>query len=211
MSATYTYDSLRAAIQAMLDDDSTELEASLDEIIALGELRLLRDLDLEIFDKLVPLTFTPGNSVLAKPEGTVATRDVLFIKDNELTRLEPRGLDFCWDYWPNTGATTAVPRYYADLDEDNWHIAGTPSSAYSVRARVMIRPEGLSSTNTTTWLSTRTADLLFTACLLEGEAFIKADERVPLWKANYGERLAAARSEFKDSIRRDYWLFGKKV
>lgn len=211
MSATYTYTSLRDEISAMLDDDSSELEAALDDIIGLGELRLLRDLDLELFDKIETLAFTIGNPTLAKPDGVIATREVFYIKDGSLERLEPRGLDFCWDYWPNLGSTTSTPKYFADLDESNWHIAGTPAAASVVKARVMIRPEGLSSTNTSTWLSTQVGDLLFMACLLEGEAFIKADERLAVWKANYGERLAAARKELKGSQRRSYWPVGKNA
>jgi hypothetical protein len=210
--ASYTYAELKDNLQAMVDDDSSELQDSLDNIIALGELRLLRDLPLAIFDKIETLAFTPGSTTLTKPAGTVATRNMFFINGaGVLTHLEPRDLAYCYDYGPSPATTTPSPRFYADQDEDSWYIAGTPSAASVVKARLTIRPEGLSSTNTATWLSTNVGDLLLMACLVETEAFIKADERIAVWKTNNGERLGAARREMKDSIAIDYWPVGKNA
>ena len=70
--------------------------------------------------------------------------------------------------------------------------------------RCIIRPAGMTSGNPTTWLGTHVGDLLFYACLVGSEQYLKADERIATWKTEYVERLQAARFELKPETRKDY-------
>jgi hypothetical protein len=49
-------------------------------------------------------------------------------------------------------------------------------------------------------------DLLFKACLAESEKFLKADDRVDVWKADYIEVLALAKRETYTLLQEHYNL-----
>jgi len=201
----YTYTTLKAAIVAFTEDQGTEFDTNVDKIIPLAEERILRDLDLELFDKAMSGVFQPSNEWLTKPTDLVALRSLHYTNAaGDFVLIEPRSWTFCKDYWPKAATTTATPKFFAEHDENTWLIAGTPASALALTIRFTYRPTGLTSTNATTWLGTNAGDLLFFACLVASEQFLKADNRVPVWKAEYIERLAAAKVELKAEARINY-------
>ncbi len=205
MGLAFTYTTLKSALQAHTEDFGSEFEAALDTIIPLAETQLLKDLDLELFDVTSTGTFTATNPVVTKPDDLVALRTFHYTDANgNFTLLEPKTWEFVKDYWPNASTTVATPKYYAELSETEWYLAGTPSlnSAYTVR--FIKRPDGLSPTTDTTWLSTRVPDVLLYACLVNSEEFLKADNRVPLWARKYATLLTTAKMELRRTDRNDY-------
>jgi hypothetical protein len=205
MAISYTYDSLRTALIATTEDGGSEFESGLDNIIGLAETKVLRELDLELFDSLASGTFSTLTPLVTKPSGFLALRSFWYEDgDGDYTPIEPKSYEFVRDYWPRQSLTTATPKYLADYSDVAWIIAGSPSTAFTWRAKYIARPAGLSSGNTTSWLSNNVGDLLFYACLVGCEAFLKADERVNLWKSEYRERLLAARTELRRETRDDY-------
>lgn len=205
MATAYTYSTLVGALQATTEDTGADFLAAIPNIIALAEDRLLRDLDLELFDTVNMLAFTATSPLLTKPTNTIGVRTLHYTDvSGDFVLLEPKSWEFVKDYWPNASTTTASPKYFTDYSATQWYIAGTPSGTNVVTARCIVRPAGLTSMNTTTWLSTNTGDLLFYACLISSEQFLKADERIGIWKTEYVERLQAARREMKLEERADY-------
>ena len=206
MASTYTYTTLKAALLAFTEETSTDSYATdIDKIIPLAEDTLLRDLDLELFDTLTTTVFGAATATLTKPTSLVVARTLHYTTAAGLfVLMEPRSWEVCKDYWPKESVTTATPKYYADYSPTQWYIAGTPASALTVTVRGVVRPAGLTSVVTTTWLSTTVGDLLLYACLVGSEQYLKADERVGLWKAEYAERLQAARVELMAQTRKDY-------
>ena len=204
MPTTFTYASLTTALKNHIENQGTAFSTELDTIIGLGELKLLRDLDLEIFDSTDTGTFTASSQLVTKPTGYVAGRSLHITVSGVTSQLFLRTYEYLIDYWPTTATTTTSPKYYAELNDTQWFVAGTPASGYSFTARFMKRPSGLSGAVTTTWLSTYAADALFYACLAASEEYLKADERVALWKNEYAEKLFAARNEFRRMRRSDY-------
>lgn len=203
--ASFTYTTLKEALVAMTEETGASFEAFIDTIIPLAEVKLLRDLDVELFDTVSTLAFTAGNPLLTKPSGAIGVRTIHYTDANgDFVLLEPKSWEFLKDYWPNANDTTALPKYFTDHSSTQWYIGGTPSLASVVTARCIVRPTGLSSGNSTTWLSTNAGDLLYFACLAVSEQFLKADERVALWKADYAERLQVAKQELKLEDRVDY-------
>lgn len=80
MSQIYTYGTLYSALQVWNEDFSTDFQNQLPDIIQKGELRMLRDLDLDNLD--VQLSTPPINqltSTVTKPQGLIRDRVVSLI------------------------------------------------------------------------------------------------------------------------------------
>ncbi len=204
----FTYTTLKAALVAMVEDTGTEYAAYLDTLIPLAEDKVLRDLDLTLFDTVATGNFTSGNPLLAKPTGFLALRSLHYVNaSTNMVELLPRSWSFLKDYWPNNATTTATPKYFAEFlnaGTPAWHIAGTPASALAYSVEYVKRPEGLDADTATTWLSTNVGDLLLYAALMCSEEYLKADARIATWQNDYVTRLGGARLELKDSLRTRY-------
>lgn len=205
MATSFTYTTLKAALVDMTEETGSDYASFIDTIIPLAEDRILRDLNLELFDTVNTLAFTASNPLLTKPTGTIATRTIHFTDANgNFVLVEPRSWEQIKDYWPKAATTTATPKYYTEYSPTQWYFAGTPSGTNVVTARCVVRPAGLTSVNPTTWLASYMGDLLFYACLIVSEQFFKADPRIATWTTEYGLRLAAAEKELNYEDRSDY-------
>ena len=196
---TFTYDTLGAALQRHLEDDFTDFVTEIPTIISLGETRLLKDLDLGLFDTTDTTGATAvGINQLTKPAGTISIQWIRIFS----SALEPRTLDWLQDYAVDTDQN--IPRYYAEESDTTIRVAPSPDQAYPVTVRINKRPAGLSTANQTTWLSTITGDVLFAACMVEAEMFARALDEFGVWRQRYGELLQQARAEHRDLMRRTY-------
>lgn len=203
-----TYTELVTNLQAWLEDDDAEFVGSIDEIIQLGQMRLWRDLDLAIFSGEDSTPTVQSQATVPKP--TTDTELVNFTSlwyDNagERTFLELRSVDFVRDY--QIPSTTGMPIYYCELDESNWELAPVPDAVYTINTRGTTRLTPLDAiTNTTNWLSLHQSDLLFKACLAEAEAFLKSDDRLPMWFDQYQSALPLAKKETYELMQSRYQL-----
>ncbi len=207
MSISFTYSSLVSAIQDFIEDDGAEFLAALDTIIPLGESRILREFKLDHFVKDLTGSMTAGSAFITKPTDLFALESLYYIVSEEYFFLEPKSREYLRDYWPAAATTTAKPRYYTDYSDTQWRIAGTPnSSTIKWGASYVYRPEGLSATNTTTWIGTHLGDCLLYACLIEAEQYAKADNRVAVWEAEYQRAQSASGYDLRESFRNTYAL-----
>lgn len=196
---SFTYTTLSSALASFTEDQGTEFAAIIPTLIMLGELKLVRDLDLDIFRGTdTSKSLASGVTTLTKPTDLVSVRSIHYTDaDGELQVLDERSFDFCKTYWPDALLTTATPKFFADFSDTTWLIAGTPSGNNAVTIRYVKRPTGLSAGNENTWLATNVPDALLWACLSVAEQFLKADERIAVWKQNYAEALGRALQELK--------------
>jgi hypothetical protein len=204
----YTYTTLLAALQATLENTESELVAALDDLIPRGELRLLRDLDFTIFDVTNENigNMTNGVNTLAKPTGFLISRAVFYIDADadERVFLEPRSREYVLDYWKST-VNYAPPVYHSDgYNTAQILISPPPDLDYQWGAIYMKRPDGLTSSNATTWLGDNVGDCLLHACLIETEKFDIEDERLPMWTTEYARLVTAAKREFNSLIATRY-------
>ena len=84
----------------------------------------------------------------------------------------PRTKEFIQTYWPNP-ATTGVPRFYGDYDENHWILGPTPALAYPVQYVVDQSPVPLSAENQTNLYTIKAPIVLQAACFLESDIFLK--------------------------------------
>jgi len=197
------YTTLVANIQNFLEDDSTELQASIDQIIAQAE-------DI-IFQRLPNLpcfrNTTTANLVVGTTDYVVASarmiRQVSVISSNVSSYLDHRVDSYLRDYWPNL-TTQGTPKFYstksANTAGTTIRIAPTPDTADSYQVDFIAPEVGLSSTNSNTWVGDNAENVLLSACLYEASAFLKAGETLALYKTQFDEAVQL----FVQEMQRDY-------
>lgn len=161
------YAQIRAAIKGFLIDSSSELEADLDMLIRLGELRIYREADLRLFKKHASTSLVVGDYWLQLPPDCMVVRDIRFTGGNY---LENETETFLREVYPDT-SVMGTPKYYAPWDAQTVMLAPTPANSVQVEMTYTYQPPGLSAGNTTTWLSTFAEDLLLYAILVEASVY----------------------------------------
>lgn len=209
----WTYATLAQALQDWPQNDNETYVANLPSIIGLGEIRLVRDLDLEIFNsENTAISFAIGSRVVLKPTNAIVVRNVGYI-DPVLgyVPLKLRSHAYCKQYSPIV-ATQTTPIYYSDENPDSIYVVPTPNAILPLHFWSVTRPADLLTPipgNVTSWLSVRVPDALFSACLMEAEHYMQADDRYEDFKTKYyQELLPAARYELRNLVKKgDYSPF----
>jgi hypothetical protein len=197
------YTTLVANIQNFLEDDSTELQASVDEIITQAEDMIFQRLpNLPCFRQT-----TSANLVAGTNDYVVASarmiRQVSVISSNILSYLDHRVDSYLRDYWPNL-TTQGTPKFYstksANTSGTTITIAPTPNAADTYQVDFIAPETGLSSTNSNSWVGDNAENVLLSACLYEASAFLKAGETLALYKTQFDEAVQL----FVQEMQRDY-------
>lgn len=84
---------------------------------------------------------------------------------------------------------TGTPRYFTIID-NNILLLPWPGSNVTVELIYYGQIEALSESNTSNWLLARSPDLYLYASLLQAEAYLQNDERVPLWAGAVQKTIA---------------------
>jgi hypothetical protein len=207
-STSFTYNTLIAELQRVLEEASAEYVADLPVLVSLGESRLTTDLNFEIFDRVVTGALTASVFVQPiKPATWQGTRS-LHLRDvggAGLRRfLERRTYEWCLDYEPDE-TLTAEPLYYAEFSETEFFMTPAPNATYAFELRQIQSPAALTVGNQTTWLGTNAGDILMYACLIASEEFLKSDQgEIQGWKTTYGELVQGRKLELRRQWRADY-------
>lgn len=204
MSRTYTQ--LVQDLQDWIEDDDTEFVAAIPRIINLGELRVLKDLDLGIFKEDQTAPTVASQEFVTYPATTlqlVAWKSLYYDNAGERVWLELRGSDYVRDY--QVPSSTGAPKYYAE-ENGQWLLAPIPDAIYTINGRALVRPTPLSAINDTNWVGDTVDELLFKACLSESEQFLKSDDRVALWKQEYQELLPTTKRDVYTLLGEHYQL-----
>ena len=203
MATQFTYSALETALKNHVENQGTAFDANVDTIIKLGEDRVLKDFDLEIFDTTASVTLTQAVATITKPSNTIAARTIWYTNgSSDRVVLRQRTYEFIQDYWPTPG-DTGEPKYFCELTETTWGVAPTPDATRQGTVRYITRQTSVVTQTSGTWLSLNFGDLLLRACLASAEMYLKADDRVPLWKSEYAELLAVAQREVRAGRRQD--------
>jgi len=206
MSLSYTYATLSTALKNTIDGDTSSTgglasATNLDNIIKAGEERILSELPLVVFDAEATVTLTINVATVDKPSGYLTWRSANFTDgSSNKVQLDLRTLEYLEDYWPNS-ASTGTPKFLADYSSTQWKVAPTPAATRSGKAIYVKRPTSLVTDTAGTWISQNLGLLLYSACLANGEKFIKSDERASFWEADYQRAYQAALIEFRHMLR----------
>ena len=145
---SFTLTTLRTALKQYTENTETSFVNNIDLFIRLAEERILKNVQLNVFEKNVSGTMTASNQYLACPSDFLAPNALTITNSSEYSYLQFKEKEFVQTFTPNS-ATTGVPRYYAQFDVDNFIIAPTPNSGYTVDLSYFYRPASLSESTIT--------------------------------------------------------------
>ncbi len=196
---TITYNQLLALTQNYTINNSPEFLAAFPSMVNLAEVRIIRDLDLAIFDTTISGVLVSGNSALAKPEDLIVQQDLFITINNQRTYLQLRSKGWIQDYWRDL-TQTATPQYFAEDTQTAWLLGPTPDSPYPYTLNYTQRPEPMSITNQTTWIGNTVPECLMYAVYTGAMGYVREDVtndqgQTQLWERSYMSEMAKARME----------------
>lgn len=193
---SFTYATLKTAIQDYTENTETTFVTHLPDFIKGAEERLLKTVQLSVFRKNSSGTMTSTNQYLAVPPDYLSSFSLSYTNSSsEKVFLELKDADFVQTYNPNP-ATTGLPKYYAVFDVDNFILAPTPNSNYSVELHYYYRPTSLTagSDSGTTWLSENTPYALLYGSLIEAYVYMKGEaDMITLYEKRFTQALVEAK------------------
>ena len=187
---------LKTAIKDYLENQETTFVNHLDDFIKSAEERILKSVDLEFFRKNVTGAMTTSNKFLAVPDDYLASFSLSIESSSSKVFLLQKDVNYIQEFTPNA-STTGQPRFYALFDVNNFIIAPTPDSDYSVELHYYFRPSSLTAAGDsgTTWLSTNAPNAMLFGSLVEGYTFMKGEPDV---LKLYNDKFIEALSRVKD-------------
>jgi hypothetical protein len=191
-----TYDSLVIDIQQYLErTDTATLERiptfiGLAEQIIASQIKFLGNLTVQT------ATLNPSDPIINKPARWHKTVSMNLTVAGERQPVLLRRYEYLREYWPDP-TQTDVPRFYCDYDYTHWLVAPTPDAAYSFEVLYYERIQPLDSSNQTNWFTVYAPQALLYGSLLQAMPFLKNDERVPMWQAQYNTIMQTLMAEDK--------------
>ena len=139
-------------------------------------------------------TMTQGQATIDKPARWRKTVSINVTVAGERRPVLLRKYEYLREYWPDP-ALTDTPLYYCDYDYTHWLVAPTPAAAYDYEVLYYERSQPLDSSNQSNWFTQYAPQALLYGALLQAMPFLKNDERVPLWKAQYDQVMQVLKTE----------------
>ena len=192
-----TYTSLLADLENYCERHDATFLAQRSEFVASAETRIATENKPFGLQRVV--TGTLSGATLVKPIRWRRTRSFSIVVGGERKYLKLRTYEYCRTFWP-IAATTDEPRYYCDYDFEHFLIAPTPNASYDFELAYFERPEPLSSTNQTSWLTQNAPQLLLYAALMEAMPFLKNSERIPEFQGLYDRAMSSIVKEDSERI-----------
>jgi hypothetical protein len=135
-----------------------------------------------------------GESIIPKPARWHKTVSMNVVVAGERQPIFLRKYEYLREYWPDATAT-GTPAYYADYDYTHWLVAPTPASTYTFEILYYQRLQPLDDTNQTNWFTEYAPQALLYGALLQAMPFLKNDERIPMWQAQYQQIIQTLKTE----------------
>ena len=188
---SFTLTTLTASIQEWTQNDEATFVAEIPFFIKNAEERIFKVVDLDYFRKNATGGLTTGNKFLQKPSDYLASFSLSYVKDSANVFLLQKDVNYIQEFTPNP-STTGSPRFYSSFDIDNFIVAPTPDSDYSVELHYYYRPTSLTTDPSgSTWISTNAPDALLYGSLVEAYTFMKGEtDLIQLYTARFTESMS---------------------
>ena len=189
-----TYDSLVLNIQQFMERNDPDFVAQIPNLIALAEASIAAELKTYMQLIVVETTLAENQSVLNKP---ARWRKTISMKTNGKPMLL-RSQDYIAQY--QSESDPGVPLYYAEYDYNNWAFAPAPDADYPVEIIYYSEIQPLDTTNQQNLFTREAPQAMLFGTLLQAQGYLKALDKLPVWKGYYTDCLAALKKE--DNTRR---------
>ena len=223
--AGFTYDNLVTDIRNYTEVDSNALTAAIvNRIIEDAEFRILRDVPIDAYKKESIGTLVVGQETINVPAKTLFVKSVQVYDSTSATTgantfLEKKDMSYLQEYVPSTeSAARAKPKYYAmfggatgvsDTTSGRLAVAPVPDATYKFKIHYEAIPDGLSSSNTTTYVSLYFPNGLLYACLVEAYGFLKGPiDMLTLYENKYKQEVEKFAAEQLGRRKRDDYTDG---
>jgi hypothetical protein len=183
-AAVMTYDSLVADISSYLERTDAATLAKIPTFIMLAEQVIASQI--KFLGNLTPMTstMTANQPIIDKPARWHKTVSMNVTVAGVKQPILLRKYEYLREYWPDA-TQTDVPLYYGDYDYTHWLVAPTPAQNYTFEVLYYERIQPLDSSNQTNWFTIYAPQALLYGSLLQAMPFLKNDERIPMWQAQY--------------------------
>ena len=181
-----------------------------------AELKILREIDSDNNRRYAQADIVAGQRYVNTP---LINDQTLIIRSAQITNstggadnssrefLEYRDTSFISEY--NGSGATGLPKYYSYWDENTIVLAPTPDINYNMQINYILKPAGLSASNTTTYLSEQFPNGLLYACLVEAYGFLKGPtDMIQFYEKKYSEAAQGFSIEQMGRRRRDEYQDG---
>jgi hypothetical protein len=198
VAAVQTYDSLVADIETYLERTD---QATIDKIptfIMLAEQVLAADLKFLGNLTVATSNMVQGQATIDKPARWRKTVSMNVTVSGQRQPVLLRKYEYLREYWPDP-AQEDVPKYYCDYDYTHWLVAPTPDDDYSYEVLYYERLAPLDSSNQSNWFTQYAPQALLYGSLLQAMPFLKNDERMQMWQAQYDQIVNVLKTE--DTLR----------
>ena len=205
-----SYSFLKTDLINTTENDSSEYESQISNIVERAESRLMKELDDSGLDNYSSFTFAAGNPIVTVPEGTLVVRNVNYktsVSSNIIPLLQ-RTYEYAIDYFPHASTSTGEPRYYARKNNTEIYVVPTPASTLTGEIQITKRPLALASATgtsatTSNYFSEFCYNALFDACMVESMIFMKNFSLVPNMEQKYQSSINALRNQSRRTRRDD--------
>ena len=209
-----TYDELVQKIRDYTEVDANVLTSTIvNGFIENAEFRLLREVDTDSNRRYVTAQLISGTRFIDTPDNLLIIRSAQIVDSdgvgasNNRDFLQYRDTSFMSEF--NPAESTGVPKYYSNWDQNTIVVAPTPNATYTIQVNYILKPTGLSSTNTTTYLSQQFPNGLLYACLVEAFSFLKGpNDLLQLYEGKYKQVVEGFSVEQMGRRRRDEYQSG---
>ena len=212
-----TYAELVTKIRDYTEVDATVFTSTIiNGFISDAEFRILRDVDSDNNRSYAQADIIAAQRYVNTP---LINDETLIIRSVQITNstggadnssrsfLEYRDTNFISEYNP-TGVQ-GLPKYYSYWDENTIVIAPTPDQNYNMQINYILKPTGLSVSNTTTYLSTEFPNGLTYACLVEAFGYLKGPaDMIQYYEGKYKSAAEGFSIEQMGRRRRDEFTQG---
>lgn len=194
VAVAMTYDSLVENIESYLERTDTATIDKIPTFIMLAEQVIAAEIKFLGNLNVANSTFVQGQQQIQKPARWHKTVSMNITVDGNRQPILLRPYEYCREYWPNDTAED-VPKFFADYNYFNWIVVPTPDDDYSFEVLYYERVQPLDSNNQTNYFTINAPQALLYGSLLQAMPFLKNDERLPMWQAQYQAIMNTLKTE----------------
>lgn len=196
MSGAYVmnYDNLIADVIKYMERNDDGFVAQIPSLIGLAESAIAAELKTLLQLTVVETTLAANQVILQKP---ARWRKTVSMKVNGQP-IVMRSQDYIAMY--QSESTPGTPKFYGEYDYNNWAIAPAPAEDASVEIIYYSEIQPLDTTNQTNLFTRECPQAMLFGTLLQAQGYLKALDKLPVWKQYYTDSINALRKE--DNSRR---------
>jgi|TARA_R110000824_G_scaffold104804_2_gene248508 hypothetical protein len=209
---SWTYTTLKSAIQDYTQNTETTFVADLGTFIKQAEDRIVKSVELPNFRKNVTGTFTVDNQYLSTPSDYLYPYSLAVLdSSNNYSYLLNTDVSFIREAYP-LASTTGTPKHYAQFSDTTFIVGPTPSASLNTELHYFYMPESITAASSgTTWLGTNASEVLLYASLVEAYTFMKGEPDIlATYEKRFQEGLQRLTLESDGYNRKDAYRDGQR-